>query len=272
MAQQEDEQPIGDFLDGLSAAGRKALADAGFDLPRLRALGSTEPGARQVRHIVAEFCVPPGKGAAGRRLARADPGALTDPPAQVAARWALVLLGTAAALAAVIAADVLAGRPLGLVLGGAAWTGLLYLLFSSPATRRREALVLLAAAATAVLLFTAFLNAPQWYLAARGKQVTATVVAPNRTLARGARVAYCRVRLPDGRIEQIDRTDRTCAAADEGARVRVVYDPDGHVDPVLGGRPALGRISRPLAAAVAAVLTATAAAAVAGTRRRRGDR
>ena len=120
-----------------------------------------------------------------------------------------------------------------------------------------------------MLLFVAFLDAPHWYLAARGKQATATVEAPLRTWERGARIAYCRVRLPTGKVRQVDRNDATCAN-NEGATVPMVYDPSGHVAPVLGaGRGGLGGAGLPGAVGAGVVLLGTAVTAVAGAVRRR---
>lgn len=266
-AGRKGEAGIGEFLDGLSARTVGTLAEAGFEMGLLRHLGATEQGARQVRHIVAEFGRVPRRERALRRIGPLMAGG------GVAGYWAVVLLGAALGLAATIAASVLVARLLGLVVAGVFGVALMILLLMTPDTRWREIAVLLALAATAVLLFTAFLNAPQWYLAARGKQVAATVAAPYRTWSHGSRVAYCRVRLPDGSIHQVDRNDRECAA-EVGATVQVVYDPGGHVSPVLGGRQALGRISRPVAEGAGVVLlgAATGAVAAAGRRSGRGAR
>lgn len=272
MNTQDDGRPIGDLLDGLSAADRRALTAAGFGMDRLRDLAATEPGARQVRHIVTEFGASPGR-PAGRRLRLPRPGfvAVPDPPAKVAAHWALTLLVAGAGVVAVIAADVLADFALGFAVAGVCWVGLLFLLLSGPRTRGRELYVAAAGLASAALLGTALINAPLWYLASRGRPATATVAAPAHSWAHGARVTYCRVRLPGGRTERVQRNDSTCADA-VGAAVRVVYDPAGRVPPVFGGTSSLGTVSRPVAGGAALLLVAAAAGAVAGSVRGGGKR
>jgi hypothetical protein len=263
---------IGEFLDGLPPRTVRVLAEAGFEMGLLRHLGTTEAGARQVRHIVAEFGRVPRRDRVRERLGALAAGAGTAAgPGRVAAYWSVALLGAVLGLAATLSASVLVARILGLAVAGAVWVALVFLLLMSPGARGRDVAVLLGLAAAAVLLFTAFLNAPQWYLAARGQQVTATLATPLRTWSHGSRVTYCRVRLPDGRVRQVDHSDRTCAA-DEGRPVTVVYDPGGHTGPVLGDKASLGRISRPVAAGAGFVLFGTAAGAVAAASRRRSWR
>ena len=106
MTQREDDQSIEEFLDGLSASRRKALAAAGFDMDRLRDLGSTQPGARQVRHIATEFGVPAPAAEIKPGLPRLGPARSTDPAGPVAARWSLVVLTTAVGVAAVSVTDI----------------------------------------------------------------------------------------------------------------------------------------------------------------------
>ncbi|WP_328915317.1 MULTISPECIES: hypothetical protein [unclassified Streptomyces] len=261
---ERDQEPVGALLDGLSAKARKSLAAAGFDLPRLRGLASTEQGERQVRHIVTEFGVVP---AEGRLTTDSSPSLRKE----VATGWGLVVLGAVVGLAAVLATTVLVDRPLGLLIAALGAGGMVFLVIRTPQSRGREAAVLLSLSAVAVLYFTSFLSAPQWYLAARGKQVAATLEPPSPAwAARGSRVAYCRVRLPDGSTRQVDQDDRTCAG-DTGATVQVVYDPGGRLAPVLGAKRTLGRISRLVAAGAGIALLATAAGAVAAAGRRKDE-
>lgn len=260
---ERDQEPVGALLDGLSAKARKSLAAAGFDLPRLRGLAATEQGERQVRHIVTEFGVVPAEG----RLATDSSPSLRK---EVATGWGLVVLGAVVGLAAVLATTVLVDRPLGLLIAALAAGGMVVLVIRTPHSRGREAAVLLGLSAVAVLYFTSFLSAPQWYLAVRGKQVAATLEPPSQAWARGSRVAYCRVRLPDGSTRQVDQDDRTCAG-DTGATVQVVYDPGGRLAPVLGAKRTLGRISRLVAAGAGIALLATAAGAVAVAGRRKDE-
>ncbi|MEU6853859.1 hypothetical protein ABZ901_28505 [Actinacidiphila alni] len=266
------EAGIGEFLDGLSPRTVGVLAEAGFEMGLLRHLGRTDEGARQVRHIVGQFGRVPWWHRAAHRIRRGFGALAADAgtPAgtgRVAAYWSAALLCAILGLAATLTASVLVARVLGLAVAGAVWIVLVVLLLMAPGTRGREAAVLLALGASAVLLFTAFLNAPQWYLAARGRQVTATVVAPLRSWSHGSPVTYCRVRLPGGAVRRVDRNDRTCAS-EEGRSVAVVYDPGGRLDPVLGDRASLGRISRPIAAGAGFVLFGTATGAVLATGRR----
>jgi hypothetical protein len=247
-----EEPPVEELLDRLPARSRAALEASGFDLPRLRTLAATDPGARQVRHIIAEF----GGG-------KAAPAPLADTRPRLTAHWLLLVLGAAVCTAAIVACDVLVGRPLGLLVAAAGWIGLLALLLTGPVSRRRTLVVALAAAAGATLLGTAVLQAPRWYLAVRGRQATATVEEPYRTWSHGARVAYCRVRLPDGRVRRVDRDDGRCTTQ-AGTPARVVYDPADRVAPVLGGRSGLGGAGAAVAGAAGLVLLGAAVTAVAG--------
>lgn len=258
-----EEPPVEELLDRLPARSRAALEASGFDLPRLRTLATTTAGARQVRHIIAEFGGVRGARGARGKAAPAAPAELADPRPRLTTHWLILTLSTAACTAAIITCDVLIGRPLGMLIAAAGWIGLVTLLLTGPLTRRRTLVVALAAAAGATLLGTAVLQAPQWYLAVRGRQATATVQEPYRTWSHGARVAYCRVRLPDGRVRRVDRDAGRCTT-EVGARVRVVYDPADRVAPVLGGRSALGGVSVPVAGAAALVLLGAAVTAVAG--------
>lgn len=271
MDERQDSRPIGELLDALSPANRSTLAAAGFGMERLRELAATEPGERQVRHIITEFGAEPGRRAALRRFwrsVRSGGAAVPDRPGVVARHWALILLTAGAGLAAVVAADVLVARPLGFVVAALAWTGLLLLVLTGPDTRRRDGLSALAVVAATVLMATAVLAAPSWYLAVRGRQAQAALAAPEHSWAHGSRVTYCRVRLPDGRVRRVDHNDSTCARAGH-ARVAVVYDPDDRVAPVLGRASGLGTVSGPVAGGAGGLLVAAAAAAVAGAARRR---
>lgn len=252
MTRRDDPQPIGEFLDGLPGRTRKALAEAGFGMERLRELAAGPAGERQVRHIVTEFGVLPDRD--GRFILPGD-------RREVAAGWAVVLLGALTGLTAVLAAAVLVSSLLGLVAGLAAAAGVAALILRTPESRGREAAVLVGLAAVAVLYFTALMNAPQWYLAARGREVAATLAVPAYAWTHGSHVPHCRVRLPDGSVRRVDQDDRTCAAR-TGERIRVVYDPGGRLAPELGGKAALGRISRPVAGAALAFLVGAGAAAV----------
>lgn len=247
----EDEQPVEAYLDGLSGRTRRALADAGFGMERLRQLGTTPSGARQVRHIVTEFGVLPDRD--GRFVLPGD-------RREVAAGWAWALLAVLVGLAAVVAASIWAGRPVGLLVAFVAGAVLAVLALRTPESRGREPAVLIALAAGAVLYFTAFMNAPQWYLAVHGKDATATLDTP-ALLTRGGHVRHCRVELPDGRVRQVDHDNRTCLAR-AGQTVHVVYDPSDNLAPELGTKNGLGTISGTVAVASLAVLTATATAAV----------
>lgn len=258
---ERDGQTVGELLDGLSAKTRKTLAHSGFDMARLRELAGTPPGEKQVRHIVTEF---------GLRPARPldhESGAITR--REVAAAWARTLLGTLLGLTAVMAASILVDRLLGLFVGVLAGMGVMALLLTGPQSRGRELAALVGLTAVAVLYFTAFMNAPQWYLAARGKQVAAVLQAPLRSWSHGSRVAHCRVRLPDGTTHKVDQDNATCAS-DVGATVQVVYDPSGRLAPALGKKATLGRISRPVAGCAAALLASAATGAVLAAGRRGG--
>ncbi|HEY5833139.1 hypothetical protein [Streptomyces sp.] len=258
---ERDDRPVGALLDGLSGRTRRTLARAGFDMPRLRELASTPPGERQVRHIVSEFGLFPAREAGLKARFRAQAPAL-----RVAAGWAGVLGGAAAGLAAVCAASVLGDRLLGLLTALIAAVGVVALLVRTPESRGRDLAHLLGLAAVAVLFFTAFLHAPQWYLAVRGEQVAATLATPVATWAHGSLVPHCRVRLPDGSVHRVDQDDRGCATA-TGRRVQVVHDPAGHLSPELGDKGGLGAISAAVAATAGLVLLGTATAAVAAAGR-----
>lgn len=258
---ERDDRPVGALLDGLSARTRRTLARAGFDMPRLRELASTPSGERQVRHIVSEFGLFPAREAGLRARLSAS-----SPARRVAVGWARVLGGTAAGLAAVSAASVLGDRLLGLLTALIAAVGVVALLVRTPESRGRDLANLLGLASVAVLFFTAFMNAPQWYLAVRGEQAAATLATPVATWTHGSLVPHCRVRLPDGSVHRVDQDDRTCATA-PGRPVQVVYDPAGHLSPELGAKDGLGTISAAVAAIAGFVLLATATAAIAAVAR-----
>jgi hypothetical protein len=258
---ERDGQTVSELLDGLSAKTRKTLAHSGFDMPRLRELAATAPGEKQVRHIVTEF---------GLRPAlpfTPEAGAITR--REVAIAWTRTLVGVLLGLAAIMTASILVDRLLGLFVGVLAGMGVMALLLTGPQSRGRELAALVGLTAVAVLYFTAFMNAPQWYLAVRGKQVSAVLQPPLRTWSHGSRVAHCRVRLPDGTVHRVDQDNGTCASS-VGATVPVVYDPHHRLAPALGRKATLGRLSRPVAGTSAALLLAAAGGAVLAAGRRGG--
>lgn len=267
---QDGGQPIGELLDALSPANRRTLAAAGFGMDRLRELAATESGARQVRHIVTEFGAEPGRRAALRRLARPEPGAAA-PARHVAAFWVSYVLAVAVGMLLAGAATVLAGAVVGALTGAVV---VLACFFVGPGLLPQSpwgALALLATLPAAILLAAMIvLWAPQGYLSAYGKQVAATVEAPTYTWQHGARVATCRVRLPDGSVHGL-RADGSCASQ-AGQTRTVTYDPHGRVGPRFGTRAGLGATDRKVAEGAAAVIVAAAITAVAASGRRKGTR
>jgi hypothetical protein len=113
-----------------------------------------------------------------------------------------------------------------------------------------------------VLMFTLSFSAGNWYLAVRGRQVRGTVAAPTHVWAHGTRVAYCRVRLPDGTLREIRGRHPSCVDG-EGRATAVVYDPRGWFPPQLGTKAGLGvAVSGGVAAGSAAALLLVPAVAV----------
>ncbi|MBY8880191.1 hypothetical protein [Actinacidiphila acidipaludis] len=270
MAESEGDPPIGVFLDGLSPSERRTLAAAGFDMTRLRELAATEAGARQVRHIVNEFALAPVDEPAARRFAHADPPGLADPPGRVGAFWALYLGGSAAVLVLLGVCVVMVAQLLGLVVGIVAFTGLFLVGTTVPRSPWSRPAYLASVPAMVVLLATTLLYSPDWYLASRGRDTVATVETPSYQWEHGARVATCRVRLPDGSVHSV-RGGGSCADA-VGRRRPVVYDPHGLVGPAFGRRTTLGSKSRAVAAVAAGIAALAGAAGLADAARLRGAR
>ena len=270
VAEREGDPPIEAFLDSLSVANRRTLAAAGFGMARLRALAGTEAGARQVRHIVAEFGASPGRRAAVRRLAGPGPADIADPAGKVAGFWLLYLLGAAVLLLVLLGCVVLVGQLLGVIVAVLGFTGLFLMWAVVPSAPWSGPAFLVTVPAMIVLLATTLLYSPEWYLAARGRDAQATVESPTYRWEHGARVATCRVRLPDGSVHGV-RADGTCART--VGRVRpVVYDPAGRVGPAFGHRAGLGATARDVAGGAAGLTVLAAAVAMAGSVRRRGVR
>ncbi len=257
-----DDRALDSLLDRLTEDNRAALAARGLDLDVLRSLCSTEPGTRLVWELLQapppdDPDGPPDRlpnGSGGR-------GALGG--------WLLVEAVAFAGVAATVGIDVLIGRVA--LLFGLAY--LLFVLFLVMARVRRTpgygAATGLVAAAFLVLMVVGVFEAPAWYLAVRGTQARATLAAPAHQWTHGARVAYCRVRLPGGAVRQVAVNAGDCATA-AGRPTRVVYDPAGWFAPRLGTAAQLDApVSGGVAGGAAAVLLLAPLAALA---RRRGTR
>ncbi|WP_141726254.1 ABC transporter permease, partial [Actinacidiphila rubida] len=221
MAEREGDPPIDAFLDSLSASNRRTLSEAGFDMARLRELGATEAGARQVRHIVTEFGAAPGRRAAVRRLAGPAPSEIPDPPSRAVGFWLLYLLTAAVVLLVLFASTVLVGELLGVVVAVLGFAGLFFAWAAVPSVPWTGVAFLVTVPAMIVLLATTLLYAPDWYLSVKGRDAVATLEPPQYRWEHGARVATCRVRLPDGSVHGI-RADAGCAGA-AGTTRAVVY-------------------------------------------------
>jgi len=271
VAESEGDPPIEVFLDGLSPSERRTLAAAGFEMTRLRELAATEAGARQVRHIVTEFALAPVE-VPGDHFGRSEPPELGDPPGRITAFWLMYTAGAAAVLVLLAVCVVVVAQLLGLVVAIVAFTGLFLVGTTVPRSPWSRPAYLVSVPAMIVLLATTLLYSPDWYLSARGRNATATVESPAYQWAHGARVATCRVRLPDGSVHSV-RGDGSCADA-VGKRRPVVYDPHGLVGPAFGHRGGLGAKSRTVAAAAGglALLAGAAGLADASRTRRRARR
>lgn len=267
-----------ELLDRLSAQDRRRLADAGVTLDVLRNLCRTERGVRLARQILATHTdlIDAPEASQPERTARRERFVTEGHPdgaaaGQAAGPWLLLLL--AAVLGAVLCAvSTLFLHELAILVG----IGYLIFVFFAVAARTRRsrgsgAAQALMAVAFLVLVFVTAFNTADWYMAVRGVQAQATVAAPVHSWSHGSLHAYCRVRLPDGSVREVD-TDKGACATDVGAAATVVYDPDNRYAPRFGTKADLNvAVSAGVAAAAGAVLVLSPLAVIGAAARRNKD-
>ncbi|MBY8884698.1 hypothetical protein K7472_07550 [Streptomyces sp. PTM05] len=265
------------MLDALSEENRRRLVDAsGFGMDALRKLAASGSGARYVRKLLAEHTdvldVPgESRGARkARRLRFLTEGTPDGPgPGDVVSGWLIML---AAGLVGLVLCAVLT-----------AWIGALTILVAvlyfavvlswaggkvRSSRGSGPALAMFTITFLAVVAMVPF-RAQDWYLAARGVQAQATVVAPRATWSHGHKEEFCQVRLPDGRVRQTEGNDSTCTTA-VGSTATVVYDPSDWYGPRFG--PSSGNnvdISGGVAVAALVALLAAPVWAVSAARKRK---
>lgn len=257
----KDPRPsIDELLGGLSAAQRKTLRAAGFDVDALRAMASSPGGPDRVRALVGEFTD------TGERLRPADWSALSErdvPLRLVVRRWSQLLAFDLAAVAACGLLDVVVGR--WAALGTCAAFTALYIFWlrrRMPRSPGRKAAGYLAGLGLAMLIIGTGYGAPRIYLDGWGKEGTATVTDQKATRTRDGENYTCTVTLPNGDSRQLRASSRTCERLEPlvADRVPVVYDPAHVVQPMAGKKGQLGPVKSVLPGAIGLLLVLGAAA------------
>ncbi|PWI45972.1 hypothetical protein [Streptomyces sp. ICBB 8177] len=265
------------LLDSLSEENRERLAAAtGFSIDKLRTLCETGYGMSYLRRLLVEHTDvlgAPGQSPRRReakRIRYLTEGHPDGPGARAIVSGWLITLATA-----------LVGLVLCAVL--TVWIGALAIIVallyfaivlswanrkirSSPGSGAARAMLLISFVVIAAMVP---FRTQDWYLAARGVQAQATVVAPMTTWSHGHKVQYCKVRLPNGSVQRTESNDSTCTTA-IGTTATVVYDPSGWYGPRFGTSSGNNvDISGGVAVAALVALLAAPVWAIAAARRRK---
>ncbi|GGN85924.1 hypothetical protein GCM10011579_077180 [Streptomyces albiflavescens] len=261
----KDEGSVDELFAQLPKEGQLALEQVGMGLLELRRIAAGEGGIRQVRGILSEFTT----NSHPRRLGD-DEG-----PTERSEVWPwmrLLLVAVAGVVICLLSTYLI--NSTALFVGWACAVPVAWALFKTRLSRGGLAARCLVGAAYIVLIWMGSYSADEWYLQVRGQETTVTYAKPHYSESHGARVTYCRVKLPDGSFREVFRNDKWCTDL-VGSKTTAVVDPAGHYRPVLGHKSDVGGTVDGyvcLGAAAVLVLAPLTAAALGRANEARSDR